>query len=107
MANIGHFKPTRSGYDGSILTLTLCASVRFVRNRKKKKDTSPDYFIKTADSDLGVAWSAQTNGDDPKSYLKCLLDDPSFAGPVHAALFVNDNGADLVWSRRTEASDAA
>ena len=103
MANIGHFKSTRSGYEGSILTLTLCASVRFVRNRKKKSDTSPDYFIKTADSDLGVAWNAETKGDEPKSYLKCILDDPSFAAPMQAALFDNANGADLVWSRISDA----
>jgi len=28
-----------------------------------------------------------------------LLDDPSFAGPVNAALFDKDGKADLVWSR--------
>ena len=100
MANIGFFKPTRTGYEGTITTLTLCAPARFVRNRNKKTDTSPDYFIKSADSDLGVAWQAKTDSDDPTEYLRCILDDPSFAAPVNAALFENDNGASLVWSRR-------
>lgn len=99
MANIGYFTKTRTGYDGTINTLTLCTPARIVRNRNKKNDTSPDFFIKTGDSDLGVAWKAETGGDDPKPYIRCLLDDPSFAAPVQAALFERSSGADLVWSR--------
>ena len=102
MANIGLFKHTRNGYEGMITTLTVFANVRIVPNRKKKKDTSPDYFIKSGDSDLGVAWKAQSKGDDQKNYLKCLLDDPSFAKPIQAALFDHETGADLVWNRRAE-----
>tara|TARA_R110000787_G_scaffold14141_6_gene43952 strand:- start:6787 stop:6987 length:201 start_codon:yes stop_codon:yes gene_type:complete len=55
--------------------------------------------IKTGDSDLGVAWKAESGGDTPQHYLRCLLDDPSFAAPVQAALFDRANGADLVWKR--------
>jgi len=39
---------------------------------------------------------------DSTPYLKCVLDDPSFSAPVQAALFDHANGADLVWSRRSE-----
>ena len=52
MANIGFFTKTRSGYEGTITTLTLCAPASFVPNRKKKNETSPDYFIKGNGSDL-------------------------------------------------------
>ena len=103
MANIGLFKHTRYGYEGMITTLSLCLNARFVPNRKKKTDTSPDYFIKAGDSDLGVAWKAQSKGDEPKDYLKCVLDDPSFPSPIQAALFDNSAGADLVWSRQASA----
>jgi len=62
MANIGLFKHTRYGYEGMITTLSLCLNARFVPNRKKKTDTSPDFFIKAGDSDLGVAWKATSKG---------------------------------------------
>lgn len=99
MANIGYFTKTRSGYEGTITTLTLCSPARFVANRQKKRGTSPDYFIKAGDSDLGVAWKAEAEGNTAKPYLRCLLDDPSFAAPIHAALFDRGAGADLVWKR--------
>ena len=99
MANIGLFKHTRFGYEGMITTLSLCLNARFVPNRKKKTETSPDYFIKAGDSDLGVAWKATSKGEEAKDYLKCVLDDPSFPNPIHAALFDHSNGADLVWNR--------
>ncbi|MEL6729254.1 MAG: DUF736 domain-containing protein [Pseudomonadota bacterium] len=103
MANIGFFTRTRHGFEGSISTLSLCLSARFVPNRNKRGENSPDYFIKAGDSDLGVGWSARSKGDDPKDYINCLLDDPSFAAPVQAALFIRPDGADLVWKRQTSA----
>jgi len=102
MANIGLFKHTRNGWDGMITTLTLCTNARIVPNRKKRGESSPDYFVKAGDSDLGVGWKATTGGDDPKAYVRILLDDPSFAAPVQAALFDRETGADLVWTRRKE-----
>ncbi|MEM9580692.1 MAG: DUF736 family protein, partial [Pseudomonadota bacterium] len=44
MANIGIFTRTRHGFEGSISTLSLCLSARFVRNRNKRGESSPDYF---------------------------------------------------------------
>ena len=39
---------------------------------------------------------------DAKDYLRVRLDDPSWAGPISAALFQSEDGneAELVWSRR-------
>jgi uncharacterized protein (DUF736 family) len=101
MANIGLFKPTKTGYDGFITTLTLCINARIVPNKYKQSDKSPDYFVKAADSDLGAAWKATSGGDTPKDYLRVVLDDPCFAEPIQAALFDHENGADLVWNRRS------
>lgn len=103
MANIGIFSKTRSGYEGTITTLTLCMSARFVPNRRKQRETSPDYFIKAGDSDLGVGWNATSGGKNPKDYIRCVLDDPCFVAPIHAALFLRADGADLVWSRPKKA----
>ena len=55
-------------------------------------------FVKTGQCDLGVAWRKEAK-ETPKPYLRVLLDDPSFAGPVNAALFDRVGKADLVWSR--------
>jgi uncharacterized protein (DUF736 family) len=84
------------------MTLTLSAPARIVPNRKKRSESSPDYFVKLGDSDLGVGWKAVSGGDDPKEYVRIVLDDPSFAEPVQAALFANETGADLVWTRRKD-----
>ncbi|WP_439620627.1 DUF736 domain-containing protein [Hyphomonas sp.] len=99
MANIGLFKPTKTGWEGFITTLTLCTTAQIVPNRKKRGESSPDYFIKAGDSDLGAAWKAMSQGEEPKEYLRCVLDDPSFVAPVQAALFERKGGADLVWKR--------
>jgi len=104
MANIGLFKPTKTGYEGFITTLSLCINARIVPNRKKRSEKSPDFFVKAADSDLGAAWKATSEGDNPKDYLRVVLDDPSFAAPIQAALFDHENGADLVWSRQPRKS---
>lgn len=99
MANIGIFTRTRHGFEGSISTLSLCLSARFVPNRNKRGEHSPDYFIKSGDSDLGVGWKAKSNGKERKDYINCVLDDPTFAAPINAALFLRPDGADLVWKR--------
>lgn len=99
MATIGQFKPVKNGYEGTISTMTIARKVRFVANDNKKNEDSPDYFIKTGQCDLGVAWHAESEGDTPRKYIKVLLDDPSFAAPVNGALFEHDGNADLVWSR--------
>lgn len=100
MANIGIFKPTRTGYEGVITTLTLCTHARIVPNRKKRRETSPDFFVKSGDSDLGVAWKATAQSWNETAYLRVILDNPSFAAPIQAALFDRKGGADLVWTRR-------
>lgn len=104
MATIGHFRPVKDGFEGTISTLSLARKVKFVSNSNKKSDESPDYFVKTGQCDLGVAWNDTSKGDHPKDYIRVLLDDPSFALPVNAALFEKEGAADLVWSRPKPAS---
>ena len=99
MANIGSFKPTKTGYEGTIATLHLNKKVKFIANEDKKSDESPDYFIKAGTIDFGAAWKEIKEGDEPLKYLSVKLDCPTFTKPINAALFDNDDGADLVWSR--------
>ncbi len=102
--NIGTFKPTKTGYEGTIATLSLTRKVKFVANDNKKSDDSPDYFIKSGQSAFGVAWKGTKEGDEPLDYVKVLLDGPMLSKPVNAALFDHDDGADLVWSRPKKSS---
>ena len=101
MANIGTFKPTAKGYEGTIATLMTNRKVKFVANEKKKNDDSPDYFVKSGSCDLGVAWNEvkEEEGEEPFAYIRVLLDGPEMGKPINAALFNRDGGADLVWSR--------
>ena len=99
MAQIGSFKQTDNGYEGTIATLHLSSKVKFIPNENKKSDDSPDYFIKSGQSDFGAAWKETKAGDQPLDYLSVKLDCPTLAKPINAALFDREGGADLVWSR--------
>ena len=97
--NIGTFKQTDKGYEGTIVTLGMNHKAKFVANDNKKSDDSPDYFITSGKSDIGVAWRETKDGDEPLHYLSVKLDCPTLAKPINAALFNHDKGASLVWSR--------
>jgi uncharacterized protein (DUF736 family) len=91
MPMIGTFTPAKDGgWTGSIHTLTINAKLRFVPNDNH------------AQSRIGDAWETRSGGDNPKSYLRVKLDDPSLNEPISAALFPSEDGriAQLVWNRR-------
>ena len=100
MATIGNFTASKDGYVGTIRTMTINVKAKFVINENKKSDSTPDYRIYAGQAELGAAWKAQTKEDDTRDYLSVLLDDPSFAEPIRAALFEEDGAAYLVWNRR-------
>ena len=99
MAQIGTFKHTEKGYEGTIVTLHLSKKVKFIANENKKSDDSPDYFVKSGRSDFGAAWKETKDGDEPLEYLSVKLDCPTLVKPINAALFDREDGADLVWTR--------
>lgn len=99
MAQIGAFKQTKTGYEGTIATLHMNRKVKFVPNENKKSDDSPDYFIKAGTSDFGAAWKETSKGEEPMDYLSVKLDCPMLSKPISAALFEREDGADLVWNR--------
>ena len=107
MAQIGSFKQTGKGYEGTIATLHLDRKVKFIANENKKSDESPDYFVKSGKSDFGAAWKETKEGDEPLNYLSVKLDCPTLARPINAALFDRDGGADLVWTRSRTTVDKA
>ncbi len=100
MAIVGTFTPDKDGYVGTIRTLTMNVKARIVANDQKKSEGAPDFRIFAGRAELGAAWKAQTNSEEPKDYLSVQLDDPSFAESIRAALFEEDGAAFLVWNRR-------
>ena len=100
MATIGSFTATSDGYTGTIRTLTINVKASIVPNERKSTESAPDFRIFSGRTELGAAWKAKTNGDQPRIYLSVLLDDPCFSNPIRAALFDEDGAAFLVWNRR-------
>ena len=103
MSVIGTFTPTKDGgYEGTIRTLTIDIKARFVPNDNRSSDSAPMFRVFAGRSEIGAAWTAQTNGEGSKAYLSVNLDDPCLPNPIHAALFEDDEtkSAQLVWSRR-------
>jgi uncharacterized protein (DUF736 family) len=100
---IGTFTPSKEGgWSGSIHTLHIDAKVRFVPNDNRTSENAPAFRIFVGKSRIGDAWEARTNSDNPKNFLRVVLDDPSLIEPIGAALFSSDEGseAQLVWRRR-------
>lgn len=102
MATIGSFTAGKEGYSGTIRTLTVNVRAKIVANDAKKSDGAPDFRVYAGRAELGAAWKARTNGEEPRDYLRVQLDDPSFPEPIRAALFEDDGAGFLVWNRRQE-----
>lgn len=100
MATIGTFTPATDGYVGTIRTLTVNVKAKIVANDQKSGENAPDFRVYAGRAELGAAWRARSNGDEPRDYLSIQLDDPSFPEPIRAALFEEDGAAFLVWNRR-------
>ena len=100
MATIGSFTAGKDDYVGTIHTLTVNVKAKIIANDSKRSEGAPDFRVYAGRAELGAAWKAQTNSDEPRDYLSVQLDDPSFPEPIRAALFEEDGAAFLVWNRR-------
>jgi uncharacterized protein (DUF736 family) len=81
--NIGFFKATNSGYEGTIETLALKISAEFTRVIDRTNENAPAFEIFSGDLRIGAAWERQ--GRKGK-YLSVDFQDPSFA-PGYYNLF--------------------
>lgn len=109
MAIIGHFTASKEGgWEGTIQTLSINAKVRLVPNDNQSGDKAPAFRVFVGKSDVGAAWKARSQGDNPRDYLSLKLEDPSLMEAMSAALFEAEDGrrATLVWNRpRTSIPD--
>ena len=100
MANIGTFKKNGKELQGDIVTLNVQArNVRIVPEASRPNDNAPSHRIFVGRAEIGAAWSKRSN--EGRDYLSVKLDDPSFAAPIYASLFDDEEGetSTLIWSR--------
>ena len=101
MATIGTFKKTGTEYTGEIFTLSLQAKgVRLVPTSGASGENAPTHRVLVGRAEIGAAWTKKSN-DSGREYLGLKLDDPSFAAPIYANLFEDEDGegASLIRSR--------
>jgi uncharacterized protein (DUF736 family) len=100
MATIGTFKKTGTDYTGEIFTFSVQAKgVRIVPDQRASGENAPSHRVLVGRAEIGAAWSKQSN--EGRAYLGLKLDDPSFAAPIYANLFADEDGEgySLIWSR--------
>jgi len=102
MAIIGIFKATNNGYEGTLETLTLRASVT-IEPARKSSDNQPDFRVfqvtEHFKSDIGAAWKKTSR--ENAEYLSVSIDDPSFAAKIYCRLVKTgaEKGHTLFWER--------
>ena len=105
MANIGTFTTTRTGFSGSIKTLTLNVKAR-IEHIENPSDNGPHFRVFSGAAELGAAWQKQAKQSE-RDYLSVKLDDPSFPAPIYATLVEveGQEGMQLIWSRPSNNRD--
>ncbi len=100
MAQIGTFTAKDGAYTGTIRTMTINVKAQLVPNKEKSSDGAPDFRLYAGGAELGAAWRQESKqGETP--YLAVKLDDPSFAKPIRAVFFEDEDGGGgaMVWNR--------
>jgi uncharacterized protein (DUF736 family) len=100
MANIGNFKKSGNDLQGEIVTLsTQAKGVRIAPEDKRSSDKAPTHRVYLGKAEIGAGWAKQSA--EGRDYISITLDDPSFAAPIQAGLFSDEDGQGftLVWSR--------
>ena len=100
MATIGTFTKTDNGYTGAVKTLTLNVKTVKLVPAEGDSERGPDFRIFAGATEFGAAWK-KTARETQREYLSVKLDDPSFAAPIYANLFDDEDGEtyNLIWSR--------
>ena len=100
MANIGTFTKTAKGFTGEIATMSLQKkNVRIDAETDVQNDKAPTHRVFVGRAEIGAGWAKKSN--EGRDYLSLKLDDPSFAAPIYANLFDDEDGKtfNLIWSR--------
>ena len=73
--------------------------VRLVPDLRASGENAPSHRVLVGRAEIGAAWTKKSN--EGREYLGLKLDDPSFAAPIYANLFDDEDGegSSLIWSR--------
>jgi uncharacterized protein (DUF736 family) len=100
MANIGTFTKTAKGYTGEIVTMSLQKkNVTIVAEEATDNENAPSHRVFVGRAEIGAGWTKTSK--EGRDYLSVKLDDPSFAAPIFASLFDDEDGKsfNLIWTR--------
>jgi uncharacterized protein (DUF736 family) len=107
MPQIGTFTRDEAGFIGHLTTLTLDQDVIIVAAEPSEAENAPQYRVHVFDgmnnetgAEIGAGW--KRTGEKAGDYIAIQFDDPSFAQPIRANLFRDDDtGRDwsLHWNR--------
>ena len=100
MANIGTFTKTAKGYTVEIVTMSLQKkNVTIVAEEATDNENAPSHRVFVGRAEIGAGWTKTSK--EGRDYLSVKLDDPSFAAPIYANLFDDEDSKtfNLIWSR--------
>jgi uncharacterized protein (DUF736 family) len=85
---------------GAFRLCSLGDRQRLVPNDNQAGERAPAYRVFAGKSELGAAWKARSQGDNPRDHLSLKLDDPCLSEAMSLALFEAERGekATLVWN---------
>jgi uncharacterized protein (DUF736 family) len=105
MANIGTFTKSAKGFTGEIVTMSLQKkNVQIVAEDATDKENAPSHRVFVSRAEIGAGWAKTSK--EGRDYLSLKLDDPSFAAPIYASLFDDEDGKtfNLIWTRTRTAN---
>ena len=105
MSNIGTFTKSGDTYNGEILSIGFqTKNVRILPEDPSTNENAPSHKVFVGAVELGAAWSKISR--EGRKYLSLKLDAPSFAAPIYASLFDEDDGKtyNLIWTRNSPAN---
>ncbi|KSV77545.1 DUF736 domain-containing protein [Sinorhizobium sp. Sb3] len=108
MPQIGQFLRTKSGYAGTLRTLSLNVELVLEHAEPSDADNAPDFRIHLGEdgAEIGAGW--KWTGEKAGDYVALLIDDPALAAPIRANLFSSGEDRsvwDLYWHRPQRRAD--
>lgn len=109
MPQIGEFTRHQTGYSGRIQTLNLNLEVAIVAAEASDADNAPDYRVHAGGEEgaaIGAGW--KHSSEKAGEFISLQIDDPTFAQPIRAYLFQNNDDRkswSLQWSRQRDRAE--
>lgn len=104
MAKIGTLNKQENGdFDGEIKTLQISSKLSLKQNPDKANDKAPDLIAYAGDIEIGAAW--KRTSEKGNEFISLSIDDASFASPINAGVFAQEDGSYVIdWRRQSNNS---